>query len=170
MVRAMDPCPCGSARDAAECCLPVIRRERSAATAEELMRSRYTAFVTNDIDWIMDSHHPDTVGEINREEVEQWSAGSEWLGLKIRETEAGGEGDDEGMVSFRARYKVGTQQVDHVERAHFERHEGEWKFHSVLEDQPQELVPVGAKSEVGRNDPCPCGSGKKYKKCHGAAA
>jgi SEC-C motif-containing protein len=169
----MDPCPCGSGRSAAECCLPVIRRERSAATAEELMRSRYTAFTTGDVDWIMESHHPDTVGEIDRDEVAQWSSASEWLGLKIRDTEAGGPDDAEGSVTFRARYKVQGQQVDHVERAHFERDNGEWRFHTVIEeegDERPELVPVTAKATVGRNDPCPCGSGKKYKKCHGAAA
>ena len=132
------------------------------------MRSRYTAFVVGDVDWIMDSHHPETVDEVVRDDVESWSSGSEWLGLRIRETEGGGPDDDEGVVSFRARYKVGTQQVDHVEEAHFLRHEGAWRFPSVVEDAQPELVPVGPASTVGRNDPCPCGSGKKYKKCHGA--
>ncbi len=136
------------------------------------MRSRYTAFVVNDVDWIMDSHHSSTVDEIDRDEVEKWSAGSEWMGLRIRSTEAGGPDDTEGFVSFRARYKVQSQQVDHVEQARFERENSEWRFHSVVEeeDQAPQLVPVGPRSEVGRNDPCPCGSGKKYKKCHGAAA
>ena len=167
----MEPCPCGSGRPASDCCLPVIRRERVAATAEELMRSRYTAFVEGDVDWIMDSHHSETVGEIDRDEVAQWSSGSEWLGLRIKDTVDGGADDDEGTVSFRARYKVQGQQVDHVEKARFVREDGQWRFHSVLEDDEQpQLVPVGPKSEVGRNDPCPCGSGKKYKKCHGAAA
>jgi SEC-C motif domain protein len=165
----MDACPCGSGRPAADCCLPVIRRERDAVTAEELMRSRYSAFVVGDVDWIVDSHHPDTVGEISREDVEAWSSGSEWLGLRIRGVEDGGADDDEGIVSFRARYKTGAQQVDHVERARFTRHEGSWRFHSVVEDEPQQLVPVGPSSAVGRNDPCPCGSGRKYKKCCGAA-
>lgn len=136
------------------------------------MRSRYTAFVLSDVDWIMDSHHSETVGEIDRDEVEKWSSGSEWLGLRIKSTTDGGPDDNEGTVSFRARYKVQGQQVDHIEKARFEREDGEWRFHSVVEeeDQQQVLVPVGPKSEVGRNDPCPCGSGKKYKKCHGAAA
>lgn len=166
----MEPCPCGSGRPATECCLPVIRREREAVTAEELMRSRYSAFVVGDVDWIMDSHHSTTVDEIDREQVASWSADSEWLGLRVRDTEAGGPDDDEGTVSFRARYRVQGQQIDHVERARFEREDGAWRFHSVVEaeDQP-ELVPVGPRSEVGRNDPCPCGSGKKYKKCCGAA-
>lgn len=135
------------------------------------MRSRYTAFATGAIDWIMDSHHPETVDEIDRDEVERWANGSEWLGLRIRDTEAGGPDDDEGIVVFRARYKVQAQQVDHVERAQFTRDGTEWRFHSVLanDDQP-ELVAVAPASTVGRNDPCPCGSGSKYKKCCGAAA
>jgi SEC-C motif domain protein len=166
----MEPCHCGSARDATDCCLPVIRREREAATAEELMRSRYSAFAIGDVDWIMDSHHPETVDEVDRDEVARWSGSSEWLGLRIRSTEHGGPDDDEGSVTFRARYKVQGQQVDHVERARFRRHEGAWRFHSVIEDEQPELVPVGPAATVGRNDPCTCGSGRKYKKCCGAAA
>ncbi|WP_298651514.1 preprotein translocase subunit SecA [uncultured Proteiniphilum sp.] len=34
--------------------------------------------------------------------------------------------------------------------------------------QPQKLEPIRVEKKVGRNDPCPCGSGKKYKNCHGA--
>jgi SEC-C motif-containing protein len=168
----MEACHCGSGRELTECCLPVIRGERRAATAEELMRSRYSAFVIADIDWILASHHPDTRDEVNAEEVEEWAKGSEWLGLRIRDTDAGGADDETGTVVFRARYKVQGQQVDHVERAHFEREDGDWRFHSVLEEEDDrpELKPVEPKSEVGRNDPCPCGSGTKFKKCHGAAA
>jgi len=166
----MEPCPCGSGRLLAECCLPVIRGEREAANPEELMRSRYSAFALGEVDWIMASHHPDTVGEIDRDEVEQWSASSEWLGLRIRETEGGESGDDTGTVTFRARYKVQGRQVDHVEHAHFEKDGASWRFHSVLEEEDgggPELVPVGPSSTTGRNDPCPCGSGRKYKKCCG---
>ena len=167
----MEPCPCGSGRTFTDCCKPVIERERVAATAEELMRSRYAAFATSNVDWIMDSHHPDTVDEIDRDEVAQWAGSSEWLGLKIRATEDGGPDDATGTVDFRARYSVQGRQIDHVERAHFERDNGEWRFHSVLEvDDAPELVPVGPRSTVGRNDPCTCGSGRKYKKCCGAAA
>lgn len=150
--------------------MPVIRGERAAVTAEELMRSRYCAFVTGDIDWIMASHHPETVGEIDRDEVEQWSNGSDWLGLKIRSTRGGGIDDADGEVDFRARYRVNGQVIDHVEHARFERADGAWRFHSVVDrvDEGAQLVPVTAASSVGRNDPCPCGSRRKYKKCCGA--
>jgi SEC-C motif-containing protein len=143
-----------------------------AATAEELMRSRYTAFTRGDVDWIMASHHPDTVDEVDRDEVEQWSTQSEWLGLRIRSTEDGGPEDETGIVEFRARYRVNGQTIDHNERAEFLRLDGKWLFHQVVADLDEgaQLVPVAPKATVGRNDPCPCGSGKKYKKCHGAAA
>ena len=121
----------------------------------------------------MDSHHPDTVSEIDRDEVGEWSRGSDWQSLTIRGTNQGGPDDAEGTVDFRARYKVQGRLVDHVERAHFERDTGEWRFHSVVEAQDDDrpvLVPVGTRATVGRNDPCTCGSGRKYKKCCGAAA
>lgn len=151
--------------------MPVLARERVPLTAEELMRSRYTAFVVGDIDWIMDSHHPDTVAEVDRGEVAQWSADAEWLGLKIRDLVDGGPEDQDGVVEFRARYRMQGRQIDHSERAHFERADGAWAFHSVLApvEDDVELVPVGARATVGRNDPCTCGSGRKFKKCCGAA-
>ncbi|MCW2949083.1 MAG: hypothetical protein JWN41_96 [Thermoleophilia bacterium] len=167
----MESCPCGSGRPRSECCQPVLDRQRDADTAEALMRSRYTAFVVNDVDWIMDSHHPDTVAEIDRDEVANWSGQSEWLGLTIRDTRDGGPDDSEGIVDFRARYRLDGREVNHVERARFVRADGAWRFHSVAADEaaePVALVPVTSKSTVGRNDPCPCGSGQKYKKCHGA--
>lgn len=163
----MDVCHCGSGQPIEDCCLPVIRGERQSKTAVELMRSRYTAFVIGDVDWILASHHPDTRDEVDREEIERWSSGSEWLGLRIKETIDGEAGDSEGIVHFRARYKVGMQQVEHVERARFERYEGEWLFHSVIEDEQPALVPVVPASSVGRNDQCLCGSGKKHKRCCG---
>jgi SEC-C motif-containing protein len=167
----METCPCGSAEPEIDCCTPIRERAKQAPTAEALMRSRYTAFVRGDVDWIMESHHPDTVGEIDRDEVGRWSTESEWLGLRIKSTEGGGIDDAEGMVEFRARYRAQGQTIDHAERAHFERSEGEWRFHSVVEDDGlPELVPVTPRASVGRNDPCTCGSGRKYKKCCGAAA
>ena len=133
------------------------------------MRSRYSAFVVGAVDWIVDSHHSETVDEVNRDEIESWSRDSEWLGLRIRDVTDGGEHDDDGVVHFRARYRTQGQQIDHVERAKFLREGGDWRFHSVLVDEPEhELVPVAPRSTVGRNDPCTCGSGKKYKKCCGA--
>lgn len=158
----MSQCPCGHAKDFSECCEPLHAGTRTALTAEELMRSRYSAFVKGAVDYIIETNHADTRQEINRDEVEQWSKASEWKGLEILKTESGLEQDDSGMVEFRAKYSVEGKPVVHHEKGDFQKVDGRWYFldgeiirEAFRRDQPK----------IGRNDPCFCGSGKKYKKC-----
>ncbi len=136
-------------------------------TAEQLMRSRYAAFATHDIDYIIATHHPDTRGEVKRDEVERFSHGSTWLGLEIVATSEGQVGDDQGFVEFIARYRQNGEECHHHERSLFRRHQGRWHFHSA--EYPKAAPIQRAQPKVGRNEPCPCGSGKKYKKCCGGA-
>ncbi len=157
-------CPCGSGKPYADCCEPVIKGTKAAETAEALMRSRYSAYVKHEIDWIAASCTPDEEQEIDMEETRKWSEESEWQGLKILNTEKGGPSDDEGIVEFTATYvRKGIRDV-HKERAYFTKKDGKWMYEAG-ELIPTTVVRVGDK--VGRNDLCPCGSGKKYKKCCG---
>lgn len=158
-------CPCGKEEKAASCCEPVIQGKRRAKTAEELMRARYTAFSRGEVDFILSSHHSKTREQVKREEVEEWSKSSDWLGLKVLETSAGGPDDNEGVVIFHAKYLSEGKEHDHLEHSQFERENGEWKFLDAQGLQQGPLRREGPK--VGRNDPCTCGSGKKFKKCHG---
>lgn len=170
MIAPMDEqmCPCGSDTPLGECCQPIIEGDRSASTAEALMRSRYSAYVLGEIDYIVDTTHSEVSESMDREEAQRWSSESEWLGLTIHDTEDGQTGDDAGTVTFTAKYRYEGKVHTHRERSSFLREDGRWKFHSVLGDGTElELVAVQPRSEVGRNDPCPCGSGKKYKRCHG---
>lgn len=169
-------CPCGSEYTVEKCCLPIIRGKAKAKTAEELMRARYTAFALAEVDFIMDSHHPKTRGDVKRDEIAEWAKSSEWLSLEVVQTEAGKAEDNQGVVIFHAQYNAPDPSTgrpepkhhDHWERALFEKHEGEWKF---LDAQGIQQGPIRrTEPKVGRNDACPCGSGKKYKKCHGSAA
>jgi SEC-C motif-containing protein len=147
--------------------LPAIRDGREPDTAEALMRARYTAFTLGEVDFIVESHDEATRDQVDRDEIEQWSTTSDWHGLDILETEAGQPGDDEGMVAFSAQYTLSGTTYDHRERASFVRRGGAWKFHDA---QPYKSEPIRRdEPKVGRNEPCPCGSGKKYKRCHGAA-
>jgi SEC-C motif-containing protein len=130
------------------------------------MRSRYTAFVRGDIDYIVATHAPEGAAEIDRAETEKWSRESEWLGLTIMATEAGGAGDENGIVEFVARFRAGGHDLAHRERSRFRRIDGRWFY---VDGDTVKPPPVRAEARVGRNDPCPCGSGKKYKRCHGAA-
>jgi SEC-C motif domain protein len=158
------PCPCGSGATLEACC-GKFHAGTPAPTAEALMRSRYSAYVLGDIDYLVRTHHLPKGEEVDRETAERWSKESEWLGLEVLATEKGGPEDSEGMVEFAARYRAGGSEHRHHERSTFRRIGGEWRFIDGREVRP----PPVRSEKIGRNDPCPCGSGKKYKRCHGAA-
>lgn len=143
-------CPCGSGKPYGECCAPLHRGERSAATAEALMRSRYSAYVLKDGDYLRATWHPSTRPAL----LELEGDTTRWLGLRILATAQGGEGDESGSVEFAADYAGGQLH----ERSRFVRERGQWRY------LDGELLPP---VKVGRNEPCPCGSGRKFKRCCG---
>lgn len=165
MSETKDLCPCGSGKTYAECCEPIIKDPAKAPTAESLMRARYTAYVKQEIDFIINTcEDSDEVAEIDRKATEDWSKSSTWHGLQILRTDKGTEADEEGVVEFEATYTRKQIRDVHHEMAYFKKIDGKW-FYSVGQLKTTTVVREGAK--IGRNDPCPCGSGKKYKKCCG---
>jgi SEC-C motif-containing protein len=163
----MDACPCGSDRAYADCCEPCILGARPAATAEQLMRSRYTAYVKHEIPYLVATSHPDHRDDQDEAGIREWSEGSEWHGLEILGVEQGGPDDDEGAVEFAAEYSHDGDRTRHHERATFAKRDGAWY---LVKGERVKLKPfVREEAKTGRNDPCPCGSGKKFKKCCGVA-
>ena len=158
-------CPCGSSQTASNCCMPIIEGKRKPATATDLLRARYSAFALGRVDFVLETHHSRTRHEVKREEIEDWSKGSEWLGLSVHETEAGGENDEKGTIVFCAEYKADGKIVKHWEQSLFEKENGAWRFVDARGVKNEPIRRDGPKA--GRNDPCPCGSGQKYKKCCG---
>jgi SEC-C motif-containing protein len=146
-------------------CLPFIRGEKRPQTAAELMASRYVAYATGAIDYLLETHDPKTRSETDRKSTEEWSRGAEWQGLEIVSTEQGGPEDESGFVEFIARYAMEGKDHVHRERSRFRKIDGRWYFINGQKVGAATVRNEGPK--VGRNDPCPCGSGKKYKKCHG---
>lgn len=124
------------------------------------MRSRYTAYTLSNIPYLVATTHPGQQETIKQQKVYQQSNGTLWQRLEVVDTEAGQAADQSGMVEFKAWFREslsGPEQIHH-ERSSFIKKEGLWYF----------VYPKMAlvKTEnAGRNDPCPCGSGKKYKKC-----
>ncbi len=163
----MEACPCGSGRDYAACCGQYISGEAKAPNAEALMRSRYTAYVKGAIDYIIATCDREGDEGIDVDATRRWSEKSTWLGLAIHRTEKGGPADSEGVVEFTATYILDGLREEHREIASFVKKDGTWLY-SEGEVVPRTVVREGPK--IGRNDPCPCGSGKKYKKCCGARA
>ncbi len=161
----MKTCPCGSGREYEACCGPYIAGTAKAATAEVLMRARYSAYATGAVDFIVDTCLRDDEHDIDVEATRRWSEKSTWFGLEILRTDKGGPSDDEGIVEFVATYAQDGLRDRHHEISRFVRKDGAWLF-SEGEIVPTTIVRESPK--VGRNDPCPCGSGKKYKHCHGA--
>ena len=161
-------CPCGSDRPTETCCGPYLAGE-PAPTAEALMRSRYTAYVRRDTDYLFATHDPDTLAEVDRESTKRWTREATWLGLKVLDVVKGGPGDQEGEVEFSARWSQKREEHLHHERSLFRKREGRWCY--VEGHTPNAVsVPVRRDARPGPNAPCPCGSGKKYKRCHGAKA
>ena len=155
-------CPCGSSRPYAECCEPYINGSAKPPTAEALMRSRYSAYVVHAIDYIINTCVRKDTDDIDYKSTRDWSEQSNWLGLKIISTEKGGSADTEGTVEFEASYERDGLKDIHHERAKFKRVDEQWLYDegSIV---PRTIVRSAPKT--GRNDPCPCGSGKKYKHC-----
>ena len=112
-------CPCGTSQSYVDCCGALHSGARTAATAEQLMRSRYSAFAVSDEDYLLrtwaSEHRPVSAG---------LDAADRWLKLEILATENGGLLQSEGVVEFRAHYAGGVVH----ERSRFVRENGQWVY------------------------------------------
>jgi SEC-C motif-containing protein len=158
-------CPCTSGAEFADCCEPILLGARAATTAEELMRSRYTAYATGNIDWIVESQSPDGRQFVDRKATEGWSKRSTWRGLEVLKVDQGQADDAEGFVEFKAHYTAGGEDITHHEVASFRQEEGTWYFVDGIEVKPRPFK--HSERKIGPNERCPCGSQKKFKKCCG---
>ncbi len=158
-----DPCPCGSGLAFEACCEPYLIDAAKPATATALMRARYSAYALGAVDYLYATSGPKVRKEFDADSSRKWAESAKWTGLEVLAAEGGAEGDETGIVEFVAHYTINDTPFNHHERAEFARLDGAWRFidgkifgaDPVRRDQPK----------VGRNDPCPCGSGRKYKKC-----
>ncbi len=161
----MTDCPCGSGVAFESCCAPVLKDIRSAVTAEQVMRARYTAYARADVDFLRESLDAEGRKAFDVDGAREWAESAQWLGIEVLGVEAGGESDDEGQVEFVVRYIIEEREQAHHEHSTFRREDGIWRF---VEGRVYGTGPyLREEPKVGRNDPCPCGSGKKYKKCCG---
>ena len=159
-------CPCGSGSAYADCCGPLLARTRRAQTAEALMRSRYTAYVQSDAAYLEETLIPRKRSSFDADALLTWNADVVWKGLDIISTQQGGPGDDDGVVEFVASYAKAGETAEVRETSRFRKKGGSWFY--VDGRLEGEAVPESAAApKAGRNEPCPCGSGKKFKRCCG---
>ncbi|WP_156496557.1 YchJ family protein [Marinomonas aquimarina] len=140
----------------------------TAPTAEALMRSRYSAFALKKFDYIAATQRLQEDPSQSGDDISDSNGATQWVKLEILETQDGGPKDKTGMVAFAAHFKEGSNTGRLSERSLFEKVDGVWLYvageHEVQGHTPY-VAPDAVK--LGRNDPCLCGSGKKYKKCCG---
>jgi len=154
-------CPCNSDQPYVECCEPLLSGDRRASTAEALMRSRYTANVIRDVAYLLRSWHPST-----RPDTIDPATIPEWCGLHIVRREKGMENDREGVVEFKATFLSQKDVCRLHEVSRFIKEDGQWLY--VDGDIQDNSLPGQRRGvKIGRNDPCHCGSGNKFKKCCG---
>ncbi|GAB3695953.1 YchJ family protein [Saccharopolyspora tripterygii] len=116
-------CPCGLGEPYDDCCGPLHAGEREAATAEQLMRSRYSAFAVGDADHLLRTWHPRTrPAELDLDPAQRW------LRLEIVDRSGGGPFDTEGTVDFRAHYRHRGATSSLAEHSRFTREGKTWLY------------------------------------------
>lgn len=167
----MEVCPCRLMDESAisyeDCCGPYLQSHKKPSTAESLMRARYSAYAKAQMDFLEKTHLDGRGDRFDAGEALRWAKESEWKGLQVREVKNGQEQDKSGIVTFTAFYKdkKSDKDLEHKEKAHFEKINGDWKF---IDGNIEGAGPIKRlEPKIGRNDPCSCGSGKKFKKCCG---
>ncbi|ART79572.1 YchJ family protein [Oceanisphaera avium] len=152
-------CHCHSQLLFSDCCQPYLSGLLPAPTPIALMRSRYTAFVLADGDYLLATWHPATKEQLCAHELAAAGRSCEWLGLKIifSRTDTATE---QGVVEFKARYKEQGKVAVLHEQSYFERVQGNWRYKDGVLNPPK----------IPANQPCPCGKLqdgriKKYKHC-----
>jgi SEC-C motif-containing protein len=161
----MSYCPCGNQIEYSECCGRYHSGAALAPTAEALMRSRYSAYVVCDIDYLVQTLPLLDRKGFDRVGAKEWSKQAEWLGLEIVSTKDGLENDLTGVVEFKAKFKQSDTEFIHHEIGKFKKAGSRWQFIDgkiVLPDADLKDLPT-----PGRNAACLCGSGKKFKNCCG---
>ncbi|WP_333769991.1 YchJ family protein [Streptomyces sp. IBSBF 2435] len=125
------PCPCGLPAAYADCCGVLHRGQATAATAEQLMRSRYSAFAVRDAGYLLRSWHSST-----RPREVTFDPEVRWTGLDILGGTGGSAFHAEGTVEFRAHYRGGGAQGDQHEDSRFVREDGRWVYAGEVGRRP----------------------------------
>lgn len=163
MTATLHHCHCGSNLAFADCCALILSGQQQAKTAEQLMRSRYSAFCERNVDYLIATHHPSKRLNDDKEQLANSMQDCQWLSLNILSTSKGEATDLNGEIEFIAHYNQQQQFGSLHERSRFVKEQGRWFY--IDGDLFATTEPT--QNKPGRNDPCWCNSGKKFKKCHG---
>jgi len=128
-------CYCNSKKSYNECCELIISGKQDAETAEQLMRSRYSAYVVANVNYLMDSHHPNTRPVKERKNIIKWTKSIIWVSLEIISKQKGQQIDTEGNVEFKALY-IENGKLEYIhEDSYFVKENNKWYYKSGIHKQ-----------------------------------
>lgn len=125
-------CPCETGEEYSSCCGIYHNDITQVKTAEQLMRSRYTAFVKANGDYLMLSHHSSTRPVHQKYDIMSWAMSVKWLKLEVEEVIAGDEKDTEGEVVFSAYYMERFKNRCLKEHSKFVKENGHWVYLGIV--------------------------------------
>lgn len=152
-VKSTALCPCQSNLVYGDCCGVLHSHQQQAKTAEQLMRSRYSAFVIENIDYIVETTAPTQQILLNRQALQVWAQQTQWLGLQVLQHKILDK--QHSLVVFEAKFQGEEEEQIHDEQSLFVNIANRWYF-------VDPTVPL-----PGMKQACLCGSGKKFKHCCG---
>ena len=154
----MPLCPCGTKIKYTDCCEPFINANKNPQTPEELMRSRYTAYTQANIEYILKTMKAPAANHFEAQSAKKWSTTIKWMGLEVLKASLN---NTKGFVEFIAHFNEQGKNTYIHEISEFHQINGVWFYVDGNFVQPKPTT----KPLIGRNDLCPCGSKRKYKKC-----
>lgn len=148
-------CPCGMNKMYRDCCGLFHNETALPETPEQLMRSRYSAYALKKISYIRTTMQGPALKAFDQQTQITLAQHHEWLGLDVVDAQFDPKNSNRATVEYRALHKLQGELAVLNELSEFARIDGRWYYID------------GTLKKSGRNDPCPCRSGKKFKKCHG---
>jgi SEC-C motif-containing protein len=122
------PCPCTSKATYDRCCEPFLTGQRLPETAEKLMRSRFSAYALGRADYLAATTCAEERAKLDVEELARYCKAVRCISLRILSTEAGGQGDQAGIVLFHAKLLINGKRMLHREKSRFIREDGKWAY------------------------------------------
>ncbi len=155
-------CPCGSTLSFKQCCFAIHDKSKLASSPEQLMRARYSAYATNSAQFIYNTYATTSRAAQSINDIQAWADNCKWVSLKVIKTTEGNELLKQlPTVEFTARYLENNKLFEMHEVSRFIKENEQWYYLDGEVGSHQQIA------QLQRNDPCPCNSGKKFKKCCG---
>lgn len=121
----MELCPCGTGKNFSQCCKPLLSGEQKADTPEQLMRSRYSAFATRNLDYVIETTDPQVRMEVDPAATRQWMHSADFFKLEVKAASMDG---NKGFVEFTAWFRDAEGEHQHHEKSKFRKQNGQWFY------------------------------------------